>query len=370
MSEPGRLLVAYDFLATLGGAERVTLMLAQQLGASVIVGYDAGVDTGLGPGKVRTLRHKRLRNRYLNLLSVLSAFVLARPPRDVDSVIVSGIYAVFLLPRLRGRCRTVAYCHTPPRFCHEDFELYFGRLGRMSRTMARMATGVFAKAYARCMASADVVYSNSNYTRRRLLEHHGVESAVLYPPSLDVLHPPAERRLFYFSCARHESYKRVHFVIEAFRSMPDKPLVVASEGSQTLALMHLANGCRNIRFVGAVDDREMSRLLGSAIASIYVPQGEDFGMTPIESMRHGTPVIGVAEGGLLETVTDGRDGCLIQGVLDAGAIRDAVLRIDAEAQARMAGACRSKAALFESATFFAEIQRAASVDRCNEPAQM
>ena len=53
----------------------------------------------------------------------------------------------------------------------------------------------------------------------------------------------------------------------------------------------------------------MRTLIGQCIATIYIPDHEDFGMTPVESMATGKPVIGVQEGGVLETIgktpTDG-----------------------------------------------------------------
>ena len=39
---------------------------------------------------------------------------------------------------------------------------------------------------------------------------------------------------------------------------------------------------------------------------------EDFGMSPVESMACGTPVIGVDEGGLRETIIQNKTGKLIQ----------------------------------------------------------
>jgi len=41
-----------------------------------------------------------------------------------------------------------------------------------------------------------------------------------------------------------------------------------------------------------------------------MPQEEDFGITPIEAMSHGCPVIAYGSGGATETVVDGKTGVL------------------------------------------------------------
>ena len=49
---------------------------------------------------------------------------------------------------------------------------------------------------------------------------------------------------------------------------------------------------------------------GNAIATIYIPKDEDFGISPVESMSAGKPVIGAGDGGLLETIIHGKTGWL------------------------------------------------------------
>jgi len=76
-------------------------------------------------------------------------------------------------------------------------------------------------------------------------------------------------------------------------------------------ILTLSQWYKNIFPLPAPKDDEFIALVSSAIANIYIPVDEDFGMTPVESMSCWIPVIGVREGGLLETIIEGKTGKLI-----------------------------------------------------------
>ncbi len=63
----------------------------------------------------------------------------------------------------------------------------------------------------------------------------------------------------------------------------------------------------NIEFLGRISDEKLSELYGKAKAFVF-PQVEDFGITPIEAMASGCPVIAYSKGGALETVVDKKTG--------------------------------------------------------------
>jgi len=67
----------------------------------------------------------------------------------------------------------------------------------------------------------------------------------------------------------------------------------------------MAEGSPNIEVLGWVNDETLCDLMGRCISTIYIPRHEDFGISPVESMAAGKPVIGVQEGALFETVGEG-----------------------------------------------------------------
>jgi glycosyltransferase involved in cell wall biosynthesis len=92
-------------------------------------------------------------------------------------------------------------------------------------------------------------------------------------------------------------------------------------------------------------------LVGNCIATIYIPIDEDFGMSPVESMAAGKPVVGVSEGGVLETVINGQTGVLMQNRLRIADVIDGVRRLDAKTALRMRPVCEGRAEVFSKARF-------------------
>ena len=84
-------------------------------------------------------------------------------------------------------------------------------------------------------------------------------------------------------------YKRIDIVIEAFKGL-DKTLKIFGDGVDYNRLVALAKGMKNIEFVGRVNEVEQAELYRKALAFIN-PQEEDFGITVIEAMASGRPVI-------------------------------------------------------------------------------
>ena len=126
----------------------------------------------------------------------------------------------------------------------------------------------------------------------------------MYPPtdvgyfvpgiSEDVPFPP---RTYFLSWARLSPPKRVDVIIEAFLSMPDQNLVFTYGKNDPMKQELLAKvaGKENIIALESPSDSMLLSLIRGAIATIYVPIDEDFGMSPVESMACGIPVIGANE---------------------------------------------------------------------------
>lgn len=93
-------------------------------------------------------------------------------------------------------------------------------------------------------------------------------------------------------------------MVEAF-NRSGRSLIIAGEGDMLEALRQQANS--NISFRGRVDDTEAERLMQQCQALVF-PGIEDFGIVPLEAMACGRPVIAFGEGGVLDTVVDGKTG--------------------------------------------------------------
>ena len=164
---------------------------------------------------------------------------------------------------------------------------------------------------------------------------------------------------FYLSTARVDVLKRVDVVVRAFCDLPDKRLVVVSGGSELARVRELAAGRANIEIRGWTEEAELRRLVGSAIATIYIPRDEDFGISPVESMAAGKPVIGVREGGLTETVVHGETGILLPPDPQPADLARAVTELGPGEALGMRAACQRRAGVFDTAVFIRNMQAVA-----------
>jgi glycosyltransferase involved in cell wall biosynthesis len=209
----------------------------------------------------------------------------------------------------------------------------------------------------------DWFIANSQETARRIRTFYRRESTVIYPP-IDIPKRPdgvsAQERSFYLSVCRLSYAKRVDLAIEACNRLR-LPLVVVGTGKEEGSLKHLAGN--TIRFTGAVSDAELDRLYGQAKALIFCALDEDFGMVPVEAMARGTPVIGLAQGGVTETVADGKTGILFSQPTAENLVR-AIGKFERLMGKRdSAGSCRNRAETFATAVFTAGLKEFVATHR-------
>jgi glycosyltransferase involved in cell wall biosynthesis len=164
---------------------------------------------------------------------------------------------------------------------------------------------LYRLAYERAVRGMDTLVTISETVRKRFRKHLGHDSLVVYPPCETDRFQWMEEGDFYLSTARVDPLKRVGLIVKAFKEMPDKRLVVVSGGADLPGIRRIAEGSLNIEILGWVDETTLTELMGRCIATIYIPRDEDFGISPVESMAAGKPVIGVQEGALLETIGGG-----------------------------------------------------------------
>ena len=350
----------YDFLQVAGGAERLMLELAHGLPDHRLVVSrvfpEARALEALEGIEVRTLGTPLTRPlgpifEAIHAFRHRTAFL-----EDAQSVIYSGFYAPFAVHRQRGG-RRILYCHTPPRFAYDLRGFFLARYPAPVRPLAAAFFDYVKRHYEEALSRMDTVIANSENVRGRLKRFCGVEAQVVHPPIDTERFRWIEAGDYYLSLARLAPYKRVDLVVRAFLAMPDRKLVVASGGPEEGRLRVLAAGAANIAFTGWTSDRQLLDLVGRARAAIYIPEDEDFGMSPVEAMAAGKPVIGVAEGGVLETVVDGETGLLLPPKPGVEALVEAVERLDGERALAMRGACETGAAAY-AAPVFVERMRA------------
>ena len=352
--------ILYDSMRLPGGAERVALTLARALeGSQLCVG---GLDDAsywrdyLEPDRVTSLG---IRAEWAPWLALSSMSAFSRKTEfltEMDWVVFSGSYApVAVKNRMKGR--NIYYCHTIPRFVYDLRDYYLARLQPWQKPALLALIAYVRPRYEAAIAQMDTVIANSVNVQERLKRYLGIDSRVIYPPVQARDYQYEASQGYYISTARLESYKRVALLIRAFVKMPDKKLVVASGGSQERYLLNLAGGAPNIHFAGWCGNHRLRKLIQQSIATIYLPKDEDFGLSPVESMAAGKPVIGVAEGGLKETVIHEETGLLLPSEPTEQNVVDAVMRLDESFALSMRDGCTQRAKKFSGQQFIKAMKK-------------
>lgn len=352
-SQPSRNILLHDFFEICGGGERLSLVLSKGLGLDLCYGfwtpesYDASERDDLTTfdlGAYSSLAGWR------TLKQMMAFRRKTRFIRDYDKVIYSGVGSPLAVHN-HPHGQNIFYCHTPPRFIYDQHEFYLTQLPKWQQPLLQALVATVKPMYESAVEQMDVIVANSTNVQRRIKRYLGKDAQVVYPPADTKRFAWRGQHGYYLSTARLDRLKRVELVIRAFMQMPTRRLIVASGGSESERLQEIARGAPNIGFTGWVSDRRLRSLLGGAIATLYVPRDEDFGMSPVESMAAGKPVIAAGSGGLQETVVDGETGTLLPPDPSVDEIVEAVEDLPPERALSMRQACEARSREFSTEMF-------------------
>lgn len=144
----------------------------------------------------------------------------------------------------------------------------------------------------------------------RIKKSYRREARVIYPP-VDTLffQPGGKKEEYYVAASRLVPYKRMDLIVKAFSFMPDKRLLVIGSGWEDRFMRRQVS--KNIEFLGEQTKEQLRFYLQRAKGFVFAAK-EEFGILPVEAMACGTPVIGLGQGGLLETVKSNISGVFFE----------------------------------------------------------
>jgi len=245
-----------------------------------------------------------LRRGYRSLLPLMPLALESFDLRGYDLVISSesGPAKGVLAP---SSARHLCYCHTPMRYL---WELYPTYLRDWTHPLLRPFMAPLAS-YLRLWDSAsaarvDDFIANSRNVRRRIWKTYRREAEVVYPPvAVETCYwKPA--RDYFLAVGELVAYKRLDIAVRVFSRLGLR-LRIVGDGPEFSRLKKLASPA--VEFCGRVSDADLHELYAGCRA-LVIPGEEDFGMTAVEALASGKPVIALARGGAVESVPDGEPG--------------------------------------------------------------
>ncbi|MBD3816144.1 MAG: glycosyltransferase family 4 protein [Halothiobacillus sp.] len=302
--------IVHDWLTTVGGAEHV---LAELLSLFPQAELFTVVDTlplqyrsWLEGHAMHTSFIQRMpfgRENYRRYLPLMPLAVEQFDLRGFD-LILSSSHAVAKGVLVGPDQLHISYVHSPMRYAWDMQHAYLEEAG-----LTKGIRGLFSRIFlhqlrlwdSRTANGVDHFIANSRFIARRIEKAYRRKAEVIYPPVDTTFFTPDEgkREDFYITASRLVPYKRIDLLIETFRDLPGRRLIIAGEGPEGNRLRRMAPP--NVEFIGRCDREQLRQLMRQARAFLYAAE-EDFGIVIVEAQACGCPIIAYGRGGATETV--------------------------------------------------------------------
>lgn len=318
--------LVHDYLVQYGGAEKVLHVLSEMFPqAPIYTAFYKPGSTAYGAFAHRTIRPS-FAQRIPGFIDHLhSPFRFLAPViwesfnfDEYDLVISSASWYITKGILTRPETIHVCYCHTPPRYLYGYTTAVEWQKHWLVRQYARVVN-TYMRQYDYLSAQrVDCFVANSKEVQGRIKKFYDRDSRVVYPPVYDsgtvaqghrdTVAPRHRDAAYFLTGGRLVGTKHFDVIIDAANRLK-APLKIFGAGPLRNQLETLAGS--TVEFVGHVVEDELAHLYAGAKAFIALAEDEDFGITPVEAMSAGTPVIAYKGGGYLETVIEGKTGLFV-----------------------------------------------------------
>lgn len=353
-----KIAIFHDYIGAIGGGEKLILTLAQGLNADVIttdVDRDAIKKMGFKDVQILSLG-ETVKISPLKQLHASFKFAKCDYTDKYDSFIFSGNWAYFAAKKHNPN---VYYCHTPTRAFYDLYNTY--KKNQSVVTIIPFILWVFmhSKISEYYLNYVNRIVTNSMNTKRRIKKYFHRDAVIVYPSVETSKYTCKEYGDFWLSVNRLYPEKRIELQIDAFSQIKDEKLIIVGGFAKG---DHASNYVKklykklpeNVRLINSVSETHLLELYSTCKGHITTALDEDFGMTPLESMASGKPVIAVKEGGYLETVIDGVTGFLVEP--DSAHICNAIKTISNDPE-KYKNACIKRAKEFDTSIMLDKMKK-------------
>jgi glycosyltransferase involved in cell wall biosynthesis len=356
-----KLALVHDWLNQVGGAEDVLTELVGMFPTAPVytsIYWRESMPAAWRDVPIRTLWLDRIPGIYQHHQRYLPLYPLAFGGLRLDQydVILSN-KSGFCHGLQKGKALHVCYCLAPTRYVWQ-FDAYMDResMGQTVRRVLRPLVGLLKRWDYAAAQRVDRFIAISTDIQTRIKQYYGRDSRIIFPPvATERFQLSASVDDYYLVVSRLIPYKRIDLAVRACTQL-GLPLIVAGAGRDLEALQAVAGP--TVRFVGRVPDADLPALMARCRAFLF-PGLEDFGITPVQAMAAGRPVIAFKGGGALDTVIPGVTGEFFAETT-VGSLMQALQAFDATQYSP--SAVRAHALSFDRAVFRREIEAVLSAE--------
>ncbi|HEX7704917.1 MAG TPA: glycosyltransferase [Thermoanaerobaculia bacterium] len=307
----GRVAVIHDWLTGMRGGEAVLEGILEVLpGAEIftLFHFPGSVSAAIESRTIHTSGIQKAAARARDYRTLLPLFPHAARQWDLSryDLIVSSSHCVAKGVNAAGKPH-LCYCHTPMRYIWDRFDDYFPRSRPLRRAAAMSVAPWLRRWDVRTASGVSRFVANSTFVRERIERYYGRDAAVVHPfVDRAFLDAPVseERGDYHVVVSALVPYKRVDLAVAAAVAAGRRLLVIG--GGPLLETLRSQNS-PNVEILGSVSRERIIETLARA-RSLVLPGVEDFGITPLEAMAVGTPVVALGEGGVRDSVIEGVTG--------------------------------------------------------------
>jgi glycosyltransferase involved in cell wall biosynthesis len=252
------------------------------------------------------------------------------------------------------------YCHTPVRAFYDQRE---EMIARQNNGLRRLAASSWITCHTwfdqRSIGDLQRIVANSRNVEQRIRKAYDRSSIVINPPVNTASFRFEHYGNFWLSVNRIYPEKRLELQFDVFRRLPEQRLIVVggyAQGDHAADYHHKLTKDipENVKMLGMVSEEELIDLYARCRGLICTAVDEDFGLTPLEAMASGKPVVAVNEGGFKETVVHGKTGMLVEASLDE--LERAIREVSRD-PALYKQACLKRAADFDTSIFLEKMKK-------------
>ncbi|HYC59531.1 MAG TPA: glycosyltransferase [Thermoanaerobaculia bacterium] len=351
-----RVAVVHDWLTGMRGGEAVLEAILDALpGAELftLLHYPGSVSPKIESRTIHTSSVQPLASRTNDYRKLLPLFPRAVRQWDFTpyDFIVSSSHCVAKGIDAQGKPH-LSYCHTPMRYIWDRFDDYFPRSKPLQRAAMTSIAPWLRRWDVQTSRAVTRFVANSRFVRDRIRRYYDRDATIIHPFVDDAfLRAPLhhDREDYHLVVSALVPYKKIDLAIAAAVAS-ERRLVVLGGGPLLEAFRK--RGGQNVELLGNVSrDVIIDRL--SRARSLILPGVEDFGITPLEAMALGTPVVALGQGGVLDSVVEGTTGIFF-GEPEVDSLRRALGEVEQRQWDRET--IRAHAAAFSRTRFDAELR--------------